>query len=129
MTGLSESATQRQYIVLSLKHTKRRDKAITLWRPDDRGYCWTLERAGVYQEQHVLQNLGYYNSGCSNVAVPLELVRSLSREVEYDTKEFGICLPNNAATWKELLTNLIRTPQYQPEPEYRGARYPRKAVA
>ncbi|MDU9398087.1 hypothetical protein [Pseudomonas sp. zfem003] len=118
-----------QYIVLSLKHTKRRDKAITLWRPDDRGYCWTLNSAGSYSEEQVLERLGYYNSGCSNVAVPFELVRSLVREVEYDTGEFGICLPNNAATWKELLANLIRTPQYQPEPEYRGARYPRKAVA
>lgn len=129
MTGLSESAVQRQYIVLSLKHTFKRHKAITLWRPDDSGYCWTLERAGMYLEEQVLAHLGYYNSGRDDVAVPLELVRSLVREVEYDTKEFGVCLPNNAATWKELLANLIRPPQYQPEPEYRGARYQRKAVA
>lgn len=124
MTGLTVSAAQRQYIVLSLKHTFKRHKAITLWRPDDCGYCWKLESAGLYPEGRVLEHLGYYNSGCSNVAVPLELVRSLARDVEYDTREFGVCLPNNAATWKELLANLIRTPQYQPEPEYRGARYP-----
>ena len=129
MTGLTKSATQRQYIVLSLKHTFRRHKAITLWRPDDSGYCWTLDRAGIYPEEQVLKHLGYYNSGHDDVAVPLDLATSLVREVEYDTKDFGICLPNNAATWKVLLDNLIEPPRNKPEPEFRGARYPRKAVA
>lgn len=39
-----------QYIVLSLNHTKRRDKAITLWKGADKGYCWKLEPAGVCTE-------------------------------------------------------------------------------
>ncbi|MCY1460353.1 hypothetical protein D9M71_779060 [compost metagenome] len=117
-----------QFIVISLKHTYRRHKAITLWRPDDKGYCWKLESAGHYDEARVLEHLGYYNSGCSNIAVPLSLVERLSCEVEYDTKEFGICLPNNAATWKQLLAATIRPPQHHPEPEYRGARYRKKAA-
>ena len=58
---------ETQYIVISLKHTHRRHKAITLWRPNDSGYCWTLGRAGQYGEQAVLGHLGYYNSGCSNI--------------------------------------------------------------
>lgn len=112
----------RQYIVISLKHTHRRHKAITLWRPDDKGYCWPLERAGRYAESGVLEHLGYYNSGCSNIAVPLELVEILSREVEYDNKEFGVCLQNNREIWKRLLVETIRKPDYQPKPEYRGSR-------
>lgn len=116
-----------QYIVISLKHTHRRHKAITLWRPDDKGYCWTLDRAGRYEEPQVLEHLGYYNSGCSNIAVPLALVQRLAREVEYDTKEFGDCLPNNSKTWKQLLAAVIRQPEYQSKPEYRGARYPKSA--
>lgn len=118
-----------QYVVLSLKHTMRRHKAITLWRPDDRGYCWTLDRAGVYQEQQVLEHLGYYNSGCSNVAVPLELARRLACDVEYDTREFGVCLPNNATTWNLLLAEVIRPTRYPAEPEYRGVRRPRQEVS
>ncbi|MCP1649445.1 hypothetical protein [Pseudomonas nitroreducens] len=110
-----------EFIVISVKHTKRRHKAITLWRPDDRGYCWTLERAGRYEEPRVLEHLGYYNSGCTNIAVPLTLVEQLAGEVEYDTKEFDICLLNNAATWRRLLASVIHPTRHQPEPEYRRA--------
>lgn len=112
-----------EYIVISLKHTFRRHKAITLWRPDDRGYCWKLESAGRYDEARVLEHLGYYNSGCSNIAVPLELVERLACEAEYDTKEFGTCLPNNAKTWKQLLAAVVRPTDYESRPEYRGAKY------
>ena len=51
----TETQPERTFIVLSLKHTHRRHKAITLWRPDDSGYCWTLERAGIYGESLVLE--------------------------------------------------------------------------
>ena len=119
----TENKPARTFIVLSLKHTHRRHKAITLWRADDSGYCWKLSSAGVYEEARVLECLGYYNSGCSNVAVPADLVERLSCEVEYDTKEFGICLPNNADTWAKLLASVIRPTDYEPKPEYRGSRY------
>ena len=115
--------TENQYIVISLKHTHRRHKAVTLWRPDDRGYCWRLESAGIYGEPRVLEHLGYYNSGCSNIAVPLDVVRHLVRDVEYDTGEFGICLPNDRATWHALLAAVIRPTDYESRPEYKGARY------
>lgn len=109
------------FYVISLKHTHRRHKAITLWQPNDSGYCWRLENAGTYQEAQVLEHLSYYNSGCSNIAVPADLVRSLSREVEFDLKMNGVCLPNTAATWRKLLTAVIRPPDYPSYPEYRGA--------
>ncbi|CAI8893764.1 MULTISPECIES: hypothetical protein [Pseudomonas syringae group] len=117
-----------QYIVLSLKHTKRRDKAITLWRSNDTGYCWALEPAGVYTEVEVLDRLGYYNSGCSNIAVPAELVIELCENIEYDTKENGLCLPNRAGIWSKLLAAVIRPTQYEPKPEYRGAKYTEKSL-
>ncbi|MCP1651552.1 DUF4406 domain-containing protein [Pseudomonas nitroreducens] len=78
----SKERRMNEFIVISVKHTKRRHKAITLWRPDDRGYCWTLERAGRYAEARVLEHLSYYNSGCTNIAVPLTLVEQLAGEVE-----------------------------------------------
>src|SRR5690554_4974764 len=97
-TAREAAMIEALYIVISLKHTHRRDKAVTLWRPDDRGYCWRLEWAGRYPEQQVLDHLGYYNSGCSNIAVPAELVERLSCEVEYGDGERAICLPNNRDT-------------------------------
>jgi len=119
----TENKPAGSFVVLSVKHTHRRHKAITLWRPDDKGYCWKLSSAGIYEEARVIEHLGYYNSGCSNVAVPFYLVERLSREVEYDTKEFGLCLPNDAATWTQLLACVIRPTDYEPKPEYRGSRY------
>jgi hypothetical protein len=110
-----------QYIVISLKHTLRRHKAITLWRPDDKGYCWLLPSAGIYDKQRIFDHLGYYNTGY-DIAVPVDLVRELSSNVEYDTKEHGVCLPNNATTWKRLLAGVVAPPKYEPQPEYRGAR-------
>ncbi|CAG8863102.1 hypothetical protein PS627_00038 [Pseudomonas fluorescens] len=111
-----------QYIVLSLKHTHKRHRAITLWQANDQGYCWTLNLAGLYEEADVLERLGYYNSGCANIAVPADLVRELCQKVEYDTLEFGVCLPNNASTWSTLLEAVIRPTQYEPKPELRGAK-------
>ena len=124
----TENQPERAFIVLSLKHTHRRHKAITLWRANDSGYCWPLERAGAYAESLVLERLGYYNSGCSNIAVPADLVKRLVVDIEYDTKEFGICLPNNANTWKQLLSAVICKPDYPSRPEYRGVRYAKEAA-
>lgn len=111
------------FYVLSLKHTRRNHKAITLWMPNDRGYCWTLDLAGTYGEACVLEHLGYYNSGCSNIAVPAELVERLACEVEYNTKEYGLCLPNNADVWKKLLAEVIRPTAHESRPQCRGAKY------
>lgn len=124
----TQNQPERTFIVLSLKHTHRRHKAITLWRANDSGYCWPLGRAGVYAESLVLERLGYYNSGCSNIAVPVDLVKRLVVDIEYDTKEFGICLPNNANTWKQLLSAVICKPDYPSRPEYRGVRYAKEAA-
>ena len=73
----TENQPEPTFIVLSLKHTHRRHKAITLWRPNGSGYCWMLESAGIYGEDSVMERLSYYNSGCSNIAVPYELVKRL----------------------------------------------------
>lgn len=36
------------YYVVSLKHTNKKDKFFTLWRPANAGYCWPLSLAGMY---------------------------------------------------------------------------------
>ena len=37
-----------KYYLLSLKHTKKSDKHMTFWRPNDRGYTYCLNVAGIY---------------------------------------------------------------------------------
>lgn len=82
----------------------------------------------MYTEAEVLNHLGYYNSGCSNNAIPAELVIDLCEMIEYDTKEHGVCLPNRAGIWSKLLAAVIRPTQYEPKPEYSGARYTEKSL-
>jgi hypothetical protein len=45
------------YYIISLKHTNKREKFITLWRPNNAGYCFAKEYAGVYDEIEE----GYHN--------------------------------------------------------------------
>jgi hypothetical protein len=54
-----------EYFIVSLKHTGKKDKYITLWRPSNAGYCWPVELAGRYQGFQ----LGYHNSE-ANVPIP-----------------------------------------------------------
>ncbi|MFA1584734.1 hypothetical protein ABZR37_03875 [Achromobacter ruhlandii] len=67
-----------EFYVISVHHTQRRDRYITLWRPDDRGYCWRIIAAGKYNRERVNASLGYYNSG-ENIAVPVEIVDAMAR--------------------------------------------------
>ena len=39
---------EKQYWILSRKHTGPKDKFVTLWRPDNKGYCYPIELAGIY---------------------------------------------------------------------------------
>jgi hypothetical protein len=54
-----------EYFIVSLKHSDRKDKYMTLWRPDNKGYCWPLELSGRYKGYQ----RGYHNDGV-NIPVP-----------------------------------------------------------
>ena len=64
--------------VVNLNHTTRDDLYISIWRPDDRGYCYALSRAGKYPLETVQQFPNYYNSGSDNVAVPCEVLDAIA---------------------------------------------------
>ena len=116
--------TAQEHYVISLKHTLRNDRYITIWRPDDKGYCWALSRAGKYQRENVMAHLGYYNSGCSNVAVPCEVLDAVAVPPipGHHDNDAGPCIENTRANWALILENLIAEPQYKPQPEFKGAR-------
>lgn len=117
---------EREYFVLSIKHTQRCDPYIVLWGDNDSGYRGKVESAGRYPESQINAHLGYYNNGCDTVAVPCDVAEPLAFAVQpgFFDDDKGHWLRNNAATWKTLLKYIITTPKYTPAPEYRGA--PRK---
>lgn len=58
-----------EYIIVSLKHTRQEDPYITLWNPENRGYCYRLNIAGRYTEQDLRSWPKYYNGGENTIAV------------------------------------------------------------
>jgi hypothetical protein len=117
----------QEYIVVSVNHTERRDKYITLWNPKNAGYCYRIEVAGKYTEEEINGHLSYYNSGDNTVAVKREVIEALAVPVEKGFLDNdGLVVKNNATSWKEIKTALIGEPRYELKPEYRGA--PRKAA-
>ncbi|MDQ7981913.1 hypothetical protein QYH69_32335 [Paraburkholderia sp. SARCC-3016] len=110
--------------VISLHHTQRKNRYITVWGPCDAGYYARLTHAGKYSVSHVLKSPGYYNSGgTGNIAVDAETVErlaTLTRPGEYDGAP-GPALRNTATVWKALLANVVSPPATEPQPEYRGA--------
>ena len=112
------------YYVISLKHTRRNDLYITAWASADQGYRWALSLAGRYSRTRILAHPGYYNSGCSNIAVPCFVLNAIAvapipRHHDGDT---GPCVPNTRASWDQILVNIIQPPGSQPNPEFKGAR-------
>lgn len=124
------SDSQKEYVVISVHHTQRNDRYITLWSENDSGYRYRVNKAGRYSHDHVLRSLGYYNSG-QNIAVPAEIVEPLCRPG--DPRDFDgvswdeplselLALPNTKGVWQTLLANVIAPTEYKPWPDYPGAR-------
>jgi len=44
----SEIIEGTKYYIISLKHTHKKDSAITFYRSKSAGYCWFQEWAGIY---------------------------------------------------------------------------------
>ena len=111
------------YYVISLNHTRRSDRYITLWRPDDKGYAYPTPWAGRYAREHVLAHLSYYNSGNCTVAVPCEVLDAVAvppapRMIDGDA---GPVVLNTRANWQLILANTIEDPAHPARPQYKGA--------
>lgn len=84
------------YYIISLTHTMRHEKYITLWRPRNAGYCYSKNNAGLYG----VPQKGYHDSD-SNMPISVEDAEKLFQKLPYDgiTKDM---IPNNKETWKFL---------------------------
>ncbi|PKH21436.1 hypothetical protein CIG19_16690 [Enterobacterales bacterium CwR94] len=114
---------EREYFVISVKHNARTDRYIILWADNDSGYRGRTEFAGKYPESRIRARMDYYNSG-EDIAVACDVIEKLAVPVEkgfFDT-EGGHWVLNNRKNWQVILNNVIETPAYKPQPEYRGAR-------
>jgi hypothetical protein len=122
-------SSEQLYYVVSVKHTKREDPYITLWNPDNKGYCYRIEVAGKYTESTIAAHLGYYHTGCSNIAVKCEVIDAMvvmSKPGYLDTA--GHVAPNDKGMWFDILYAPKWPLPHEPEPQYKGARRRKEAA-
>jgi hypothetical protein len=115
--------SEQLYYVVSVKHTKREDPYLTLWNPDDNGYCHRACIAGKYAESHVAAHLDYYHTGHSDIAVKCEVIDAMlvmSPPGYLDTP--GLVAPNSKAMWFDILYAPKWPTKNAPQPQYKGAR-------
>lgn len=110
-----------EFYVISVKHSYKRDRYITFWRPDDKGYCYRLPKAGKYARARVMDHLGYYNTGESgNIAVPVDVVDRMTvmtTPADRLDGEDGPAVLNTIANWRKLINAVIQPPKYPCTPE------------
>lgn len=82
--------------IISLKHTMRHSPFLTLWRPNNSGYCYALESAGKYDQPEK----GYHDSE-SNTPIDIEKANKLSIECGWDNREI-VAIPNVKIVWDQL---------------------------
>lgn len=86
------------HVIVSKAHTRKTDPFILLWAPNNSGYRFRKEVAGVYTEDSIKQMPGYYNNNDQTIAVPVAaLERYWVRSEELNARyldEQGLVLPN-----------------------------------
>lgn len=82
--------------IISLCHTYRHEKYITLWRPDNAGYCYSKEMAGFYENP----KKGYHDNEI-NMPISEEASKDLFKELPYDGV-LKMMIPNTKEIWGKL---------------------------
>lgn len=86
----------KKYYLLSLKHTFKTDKYITLWRPDNSGYTHYKEAAGKYEDLRP-----DYHDSPHTVPADVNLLTgcwSMERDAE-GNRTGNLVLPNTQQNW------------------------------
>lgn len=84
------------YYIISLTHTNKSDKYITLWRPNNKGYCYSKENAGIYETPKE----GYHDSE-DNMPISKEQADKLFVSLPYEGEE-KLMIINTKAVWEVL---------------------------
>ena len=85
------------YYIISLKHTHKEDKYITLWRPNNSGYCYAKDQAGQYSEIKE----GYHNGEGDSMAIEVSKLDGffINSDIDSYKGESKKCIPNCKAVW------------------------------
>lgn len=90
---------ETKYYIISTKHTGPNDEFITLWRPDNAGYCYAKEHAGIYEGY----KSGYHD--VSDIPVKVEVLGPL---FEYLPGYRIHRLRNDNSVWSQLGYKLVK---------------------
>lgn len=93
---------KKEYYIISLKHTAKTDRYLTLWRPDNAGYCLSKEMAGIYTEL----KYGYHDSE-GQLPIEKEVLEKLMINITIDGFDRH-AVPNCVAVWDVLRVKFIR---------------------
>lgn len=99
-----------EFYIVSVQHTKRRDRYITFWRPDNKGYTYPLSWAGKYSRNTVLNNLDYYHQGTDTLSVDAGAIEKIAVEPNPGVidGDAGPVVLNSKRNWDVILANLIK---------------------
>lgn len=98
--------------IVSLKHTMPEENYITVWRPDNCGYCYSKEMAGFYENP----KYGYHDND-SNMPISEEEAKELFQELPYDGV-MKMMIPNNKESWKKLGVRMTKHGLVKINPKY-----------
>jgi len=84
------------YLIISLTHTIRHEKYVTLWRPNNAGYCYSKDMAGVYESP----DEGYHNNQ-DNMPILITEADNLFMNLPYNGS-IRLMIPNDKVVWKKL---------------------------
>lgn len=102
MEPITESLEQQEYFIISLCHTMKHEHWVTLWRPNNAGYCYGKAAAGRYTKIEE----GYHNSE-GNMPIKIEEAEKLFQTAMYDGAEREM-IPNHAYLWRILGVKMTR---------------------
>ena len=95
------------YLIMSAKHTRKSDRWITFWRPNNAGYAWRTDWMGLYEESAIVAHPGYYDNRSDTFAVPAAFV--LARAVtSSDESGEALRVPNNRRMWEKMVRAAAR---------------------
>lgn len=82
--------------IVSLTHTMRHEKFITLWRPNNSGYCYSKDMAGFYENPKP-----FYHDNEDNMPISVDKAEELFQELPYDGVLI-MMIPNTKESWEKL---------------------------
>jgi hypothetical protein len=86
----------KEYYILSLKLSKKRDKWFTFWRSNNSGYVWCIDNAGVYKEKEIMSEQAYYNNMESTLAIETYIVKEFAKNYNAKLDVEGLAIGINS---------------------------------